>query len=354
MNKNDLLNRLVENGLDFLVRSIGDFERFPKYSVIHFYTAVELFVKARLMSEHWSLVFSKRQEPDWGDFVTGDFQSVTLDEAASRLQKAAHSGLSDQELQSFRNVRKHRNKMVHFFHEAHSVAENDKLRRTIAREQLNAWYLLHRLLTGQWKDIFEPWSERISQIDAELRKHRTFLQIVFDHKKPEIERLLEAGFIFKDCPSCGFMSLQHEATAGEIYESNCLVCGIGEKCIRIECPNCSEAVDFVNEGFATCTSCGKHLEPEQVVEVLIDNEAAYMATMDGDDSWDLGNCSDCDGYHTVVRIGDDKYLCARCFGEFEILHTCGWCNELNTGDMERSYMTGCSHCKGKAGWEKDD
>ena len=59
----DLFDRLVDNALDFLNRSIADFEKSPKYSVIHFYTAVELFVKARLMAEHWSLVVAKVLAP---------------------------------------------------------------------------------------------------------------------------------------------------------------------------------------------------------------------------------------------------------------------------------------------------
>lgn len=354
MNKDDLFSRLVDNALDFLSRSIDDFERFPKYSVIHFHTAVELLVKARLMSEHWSLVVSKRQEPDWEKFVAGDFQSVSLDEAATKLEKAARSGLSNPELQAFREVRKHRNKMVHFFHEAHSVAENDELRRTIAREQLNAWYLLHRLLTGRWKDVFEAWSRQISEINARLRKHHTFLQVVFEHLKPEIKRRERDGFLFKYCPSCGFISQQHEQAVEDIYESVCLVCWLKEKCLAIECPDCGRSVDFANEGFSTCGSCGKHLEPEHVVDVLIDDEAVHIAAMDGDDSWDLGNCSNCDSYQTVVRIADDKYICASCFEEFESLQSCEWCNELNTGDMEHSYIAGCNHCEGKVGWERDD
>ena len=32
-----------------------------------------------------------------------------------------------------------------------------------------------------------------------------------------------------------------------------------------------------------------------------------------DDSWDLGNCSDCEGHHTVVRLEEDSYLCTCCF-----------------------------------------
>jgi hypothetical protein len=134
-----LLDRLVINALDFLARSIADLEQQPKHSTINFYTAVELFLKARLMAEHWSLVVSKRYEPDWDKFLAGDFHSVSLDEAALRLKKTVRSGLADQELKAFQRVGAHRNKAVHFFHEAHSAEENDALLRVIAKEQLTAW-----------------------------------------------------------------------------------------------------------------------------------------------------------------------------------------------------------------------
>lgn len=350
MKKRDMLGRLVGNGLDFLTRSIDEFEQFPKYSVIHFYTAVELFLKARLMAEHWSLVISKRQEPDWDRFVTGDFQSVALDEAANRLQKVARSGLSTRELQAFQDVKTHRNKMVHFFHEAHSATDG-KLREAIAKEHLNAWYLLHRLLTDRWRDVFEPWLDQVGRIDAKLRKHRLFLQVVFDQLQPEIERLTQKGFVFRECPSCEFMSQRHEESAEKLYESVCLVCGLAESHVTIRCPKCGEPVDFVNEGFAECASCGEHLEPEHVADALIDPDAAHRAAREGDDSWDLANCGDCGGYHTVVRVGDAEYVCACCFATFESLQWCGWCNEPNTGDMEGSHVFGCGHCEGLSGWD---
>jgi hypothetical protein len=346
MDKKDLLDRLVENGLDFLSHSIREFKEFPKYSVIHFYTAVELLLKARLMFEHWSLVVSKQQEPDWDRFVAGDFQSVALDDAANRLQKAARTGLTDRELRAFRAVRTHRNKMVHFFHEADSV-EDGKLREKIAKEQFTAWYLLHSRLVDQWRDVFERWLGQIGEIDTKLREHRTFLQVVFDQKKPEIEKLREKGFAFDECPSCGFISQCHEQNGRVLYTSTCLVCGLSERHLTMECPACGEPVAFINEGFADCTSCGKHLDPEDIIDALVDHDAAHEAAREGDDSWDLANCGDCDGYHTVVRVGEDRYVCTRCFGEFESLQWCKWCNEPNTGDMEDSYFTGCNYCDGK-------
>ena len=347
----DLFDRLVANALDFLSRSIADLERRPKYSTIHFYTAVELFVKARLMAEHWSLVVSKRQDPDWENFVAGDFQSVSLDEAASRLEKTVRSGLLDQELQAFRRVRAHRNKVVHFFHEAHSAKENEELLRAIAKEQLTAWYLLHRLLTTRWKGVFAAWSEKIAKLDKQLRRHQTFLHVIFDQLKPELDQLVKKGFRFEKCPSCGFVSQRHDESSNEFYESLCLVCGLAQTCVEVTCPECGGQVTFSNEGFATCLSCEKSLEPEDLVEALTDTAEAHIASGEGEDY--LANCSECDGYHTVIPYGD-KYVCASCFGEFDHLETCGWCNEPNTGDMEHTYITGCNHCEGKAEWERDD
>lgn len=354
MKKEEMFSRLVENGLDFLFKAKSELKDQPKYSVIHFHAAVELFLKARLMHEHWSLVVSKRQVPDWGKFVTGDFQSVSLHEAANRLDKVVRSPLSKADIAAFLEIAKHRNKMVHFFHEAHSEEESSELTRKIVKQQLKAWYFLHQLLTVQWKDVFSNWQEKIGKIDTALRELHEFLQVVFDNLQPEIKALKARGFIFEQCPSCGFESKQHDDEVKVFYESKCLVCSLAEKCLKIECPSCGKLVTFRNEGFAICQSCGKSLEPKDVANAFVDVGAAYVAAMDGDDSWDTGNCSDCDGYHTVVQTEDDKWVCASCFGEFESLERCSWCNELNTGDMEDSYITGCNHCEGMVGWYKDD
>ena len=102
--QHELLQRLVENAMDFLSQSIREFDEQPKYSVIHFHAAVELFLKARLFAEHWSLVVSKRKDADWDDFVAGKFISVSLDEAASKLDKIVRTGLTKQELETFRRL----------------------------------------------------------------------------------------------------------------------------------------------------------------------------------------------------------------------------------------------------------
>ena len=351
MNQVGLLARLVENAIDFLGHSIREFETQPKYSVIHFHAAVELFLKARLLAEHWSLVVSIRRQPDWDGFVAGNFLSVSLGEAATKLDKVVRSGLTKQELEAFRRVTKHRNKMVHFFHEGVPGEEDGELRRGIAKEQLTAWYLLHQLLTSKWSDVFSKWSGKLREIDGRLRRLHEFLQVVFDQVTPEIERRRAGGSVFRDCPSCGFASQELAGEIGELCKAECLVCGLAGKCLMIECAECGTPVRFVNEGFGECGSCGRSFEPEDVVGALMDEGAAYVATKEGDELWDPGNCSVCDGYQTVVRLNDDgdRHICASCFGEFDSLHRCDVCNELNTDDMTDSVWFGCNVCDGISG-----
>ena len=354
MNKEKMFDRLVENAFDFLFKSISEIEDQPKYSVIHFYAAVELFVKARLMKEHWSLIVSQRQEADWDNFIAGDFQSATLTEAADKLKKVVGSSLSKAELDAFKEVSNDRNKMVHFFHEANFEEESGKFKLDIIRKELRAWFFLHQLLITKWNDEFSSWNNKIIELDTELRKLKEFLRAIFDNLKPKIEENKKKGIPYHKCPSCGFKAQELCEDKNTIYEAKCLVCGLVEKSLNIQCPECEGAVTMKVEGFGQCPSCAKNLEPEDVADALIDSSAAHIAVKEGDGSWDAGNCRECGGYHTVAHTENDEWICASCFETFESLAACGWCDEYNTGDLEHSYLSGCSHCDGMLGWHKDD
>ncbi|MDD4964083.1 MAG: hypothetical protein PHI11_09220 [Gallionella sp.] len=352
-NIDEMFAPLVENGLDFLERSTVEFEEFPKYSVIHFAAAVELFLKARLIAKDWKLIVITKSEEEIVNrhsFELGDFQSVNLGGAFKNLAKNGWK-VSKKEEAVFMKIGNHRNKMIHFFHRAHTAEESTALLTEIAREQLKAWYLLHRLLTDKWLNEFRDFVERFNNVDELFRKHKKFLEVVFEQKKPEIQELKTGGnYFFEKCPSCGFESFRHESEPQLHYAVDCMVCKFSEKHLRINCPKCDEIVDFVNEGFARC-DCGKNFEPDDLVDILTEHNPAYY----GKEAEDLGNCSECDGFHTVIQLDDqEKYICTSCFGEFNSLQSCGWCNEPNTGDMEFSYISGCNHCEGQAGWEADD
>ncbi len=66
----DHLTEIVANAIDFLTLATEEFGDRSKHSVIAFYTAVELMLKARLMEEHWSLVVGK--DADMNKFKSGD------------------------------------------------------------------------------------------------------------------------------------------------------------------------------------------------------------------------------------------------------------------------------------------
>ena len=350
VNYRNIFRRLVENAFDFLNYSIEEIEKRPKYSLIHFSAAVELLLKARLASEHWSLVVTQKQEADWQRFVNGDFRSVSLEEAAKKIDKIIRDGLTDRELRSFKDVAKHRNEVVHFFHKVNYEKNRAESVRKIVKQQLRAWYFLHRLLREKWKEFFEEWDEEILNIDKKLRQHKVFLQVIFDEKKELIQMRENMGALFTSCSSCGFQAQEHIHKTDTPYTSECLVCGVIDFCLKINCFDCQSEVIFVNEGFSMCKFCQRHHNPDDVVDHLlrhrpIDAAEVHMAIRDGDDSWDLGNCSSCGSYHTVVRIGED-HVCANCLGRFDFMSRCEWCGEFNTGDMEHSYVTGCNVCDG--------
>ncbi len=357
----ELRELLVLNAFDFLERAIDEFREEPKYSVIHFSAAVELFLKARLMAEHWSLVVSDRQSADWTRFVRGDFQSVTTTEAASKLEKVVRSGLSPDALSAFKAVANHRNRAIHFFHSAHtssgltdspqSMIEPESFK--IAKEQLVAWHRLHRLLQRDWKHEFERWLDKIDAIEARLKNHREFLALIFEEVTPILNECRSRGELIETCHACGFGSSVHQPGTNLSYEAPCKVCGFQTRCASILCPSCEEPVRFEGEGWTTCTACSVLLEPDHIADALEDEGEAFIAARDGDSSWDRGNCADCDGYHTVVRTSSIQWFATCCLVSYDSVEICGWCNETNTGDMEMSYHSGCNQCDGYGGWTRD-
>lgn len=351
MNQEQMLDRLVGNALDFLDRSLADLEASPKYSVIHFYAAVELFLKARLLAEHWSLVVAKRQDPDLRRFESGDFQSVSLDEAADRLDKVLQSPLTPAELTQFRNLAKHRNRMVHFFHEVAVVDAEAELRQTIAKEQLKAWHVLNRLLLERWEAVFGKWHAELVKVTAKLKRHSEYLEAVYENLKPEIEAKANAGATVQECPSCDFPSALVTEVLGDLSHSECMVCQYETQFLKVSCPDCEHSVMFTEDGFSKCDECGRKFEPRDLANLLAQDR---IGTKDYYESGLPAHCQACDGYQTVVEHGG-QYLCASCFAIYddEDLHQCAYCGDLNTGDMEDSFWAGCVACEGSAGHHRD-
>ncbi len=350
MNQKQIFNSLAKNAFNFLKQAIEEFDKSPKYSVIHFCAAVEMILKARLMMEHWTLIVTKPEQANLDKFMAGEFISVTMEESRARLRDIAKEDIPDDAFNSFRALANHRNKMIHFFHSG--IEKDDNAKAQIVAEHCRAWFHLHRLLE-KWDTYFKNFRSDISKANRAMKSHRKYLSAKFKVLKPELDAARLAGNVPQKCSACNFRAAIPKHLDQEITNLSCLVCDHFETQVEIECPHCNNQIIIASEGYGACHHCGGAIEPEHVVDALTDHATAHIEIMDGGDGWENANCATCDGYHTVVSRGG-FYFCGSCFDISDDVEYCGCCNEANTGDMEHSYAAGCNYCEGRMGWEKDD
>ncbi|MCX5082727.1 hypothetical protein [Streptomyces sp. NBC_00401] len=84
----------VENGMDYLLsvtRHLADrpTPRDLKYAVLHLHSAVEVLLKARLLQEHWALVFEKPESATRVQYEEAEFKSCGVVDAFKRLESIA-------------------------------------------------------------------------------------------------------------------------------------------------------------------------------------------------------------------------------------------------------------------------
>ncbi len=346
MSKDNLSDHLTKNAIDFLIRAIEDFKTQPKYSIIHFYSAVELFLKARLLSEHWSLVVQR--DPDRLKFEAGDFIAVTFADACARLEKVVQSPIPDNARKNFDAIRKHRNKMVHFFHEA--TLSSEAQIAAIAQEQLRAWYDLNKLLTVQWRSVFRRYGRQFRDIESRLSDHRAYLRAKFEDLEPDIEAEKTKGVNFRACGSCGFEASKINVILGALSGAECLVCRYKDKWLDLVCPDCGKTSALTEGGEFACQFCDHKLSQDE----LVDEINQFSITKDNYFEANVpANCSECEGHGSVV-LYEDNYLCVNCLRLTDSVNACQWCGEHSNGSMEDSYWLGCSMCEGSRGWHKDD
>ena len=346
-----MFSNLVENSLSFLNKAIVEIEDEPVFSLIHFYTGLELLLKARLMNEHWSLIVARKSIPDLQKFTSGDFQSINLDEILESLDKTLGIKVAKIHADAFHSVRKHRNRIIHFFHDAQTQEVKTE---QIVQEQLVAWHFLQQIIATQWSQIFKPWAKDLLAIDKGLRKYHTYLQIIFDQKAPILRQFKAQGFKIETFPSCSFKSLVCLKNIDFLYHAKCEVCNLSEPRINIECPYCAKITTYEGDSAAYCKHCKKGILLKQVEDILIDHGDLHIRAMEGDFSDPEASCVECDCFHTVINTKHNQILCMACLSEFPEIYFCEWCGEGNTKILENSYYEGCSQCNGASDRRRDD
>jgi len=343
--KEEMFNSLVKNAIDFVDSSLDDLGKRPKNSIVDFYTSIELFLKARLMKEHWTLILTKPESADIDSFQVGDFNSVFLSDSVKRLEHIMKEKIDDQTISKFRSLGEHRNQIVHFAHTGYS----DLSKASVVVEQWESWHYLHQLLTVKWKDIFNPYSTEIERIHARIMKEKEFLDARFKALKGSIDIEIKKGRKIVFCNHCekkaGVGS--KENTWGTDY--TCLVCGRDGVAIKsttdtLPCYSCGQEYEFFNKFIKNCPHCAAPVETEKFID-----ECAKRYT-EGDDWWEEGAphiafCHECDYPKASVFYIDGLWSCVSCFDRGWKAISCPSCNKFVTGDIERIQYWACHKCE---------
>jgi hypothetical protein len=337
-----MFDSLVANAIDFMQRSAAELEKQPKYSVIDFFGGVELFLKARLLRDHWSLVVAQPDKANLSKFLNGDFVSVGFKDAVYRLRHIVNEPVSPEEEASFNALREHRNKLVHFFHDKYTGTPEASTIAGVVSEQCKAWFYLHRLLTDRWANGFAKHKASIAGLDVIYRKNRRYLGARWDALEPEIKQHTKNGGQFLSCGFCGYAAASVESNNRGVYETICRVCDAASSSIRVKCERCDDLIEANDVGEGKCDNCGFELDWDFLAKTLslgeVDSPIAFCTC----------------GYalkQTVIPF-DNNYLCLSCHETGDRLDDCEWCSETHLGDMEASYITGCTQCEGH--WDRDD
>ena len=332
---------VVTNSIDFFNASIKDFKKRPKYSVINFCSGLELSLKARLLKEHWSLIVKRPEEAVLLRFQNGDFISVAVEEAIKRLVNVGNESFSRDETNCFERLRDHRNKVVHFCHDAYSSSPNPKLLEEVAAEQCMAWCYLHRRLTGPWASYFKKHRNAIERLNKRLHGHRVFLRAKFATLKPGIDKEISAGAEYQICSGCGCHSAKVDEVSEPVYEIECRVCGTRHTLLRVQCPKCGKPsnIDDLASGLCEDEDCGSEISLSDVMGV-------YVPSYDPRDEEEKAYyCAACEHPEPSATILGDRYFCFWCKEWFDATDQCEYCGGHLVGfDPIGSSLYGCFMC----------
>ena len=331
---------LISNGLDFLNKAREELQAGQaKFSIVSFWTAVEILMKVPLVNEHWTLACSGKKM-ERRKYLAGDFQSVTYDEACARLGDVLEKPLKKNTVELFNKVKNHRNRVVHFYHNELSEGDQQK----VLTEQADAWFALNRLMCDDWSSLF-GWDQSIKLAADEakmLRISAFYAGAKFRHESVQQELTIEirAGTSVSECTICGYPASLKQMLIPEIslYDKTCLVCNQQDIFLELDCPQCDEIVIMkAGEDDFNCSSCG--YESSRY-------EAFNPISADERNESDAACCSNC------LRIGSvcyfkslyDNFICTSCFNTYEIVGQCGRCLRWSTDVPAHSLTEGCAFC----------
>ena len=332
----EVLQGLIESGLRFVERSVAELEDEPDFSVAHFATGLELILKARLFSEHWSLIAAKPHDAAWNDLRSGSAMTLQASLLCKAVSKVTGERLDRQDA-AFGRAFAHRNRVLHFLMHAN--------RDEVAAEQLIAWWHLHRLITGAWKPVFEPFLTRIRHIDQKLLHSARYLNVRYDEHRKSLEEMEKGGRV-TTCPVCGYAAGKLRAHNRLVSEFECVVCTVALVVAKFPCGKWRSLEDGAGEDLC---DCGDHHSLEGLAGV-IDPMPNLRPKEQMIYEPNRAFCAECLHEEALVVPIETRGLACLFCGQlysYEDVSQCDSCSDSWAGaSLEASHFLGCERCEG--------
>lgn len=343
----EMFDALVRNAIDFIDASLDTLDKRPKNGIVDFYTAIELFLKARLMAEHWTLILSKPEGGNLQSFAIGDFHSVFLEDAARRLKEIVGSPLNERALDNFKALGEHRNQIVHFAHTDYSDVAGAKA--GVVVEQWTSWHYLHELLINHWGPTFAAYKIEFERLHSRMLEQHAFLGARYKEIESSIKNRIKQGELIDICSQCKMPSALVKETHKWGRDFECLVCQthgtlVTPTSATVTCDQCGKDFEFFKSGKQSCPYCSQAIDTDKLISLC------KRKFTEGDDWWEEGSphiaeCHICKYHSPSVFYIDGLWSCVSCFDRGWQAVRCSHCNEFVTGDMETIKHFACFKCE---------
>ena len=282
---------LIGNALDYLLlageQAREGSARMTKHALATLADGVELLLKARLEVYDWSLLFKSVDDADRAKIASGDFQSVTFDQAVKRLKQICGVEIEQERLRVLNSLRSLRNRIRHF-----AV----QVERGVAESLIAKTYSFAVDFTAA---NLEPHLD--AEAEGELKRLRRLLgeyEGFVEARQKEIKAILE----------------------GQDYS------------VHTECPRCLQETLYAQEGESSCAFCGYKAAGEEVAAEWFDRHYGHIwdpkerMMLDGE----IESCPECGRWASVY---DDIHgrICFSC-GETGNYTRCAYCDQLFSGE----------------------
>ena len=300
---------LVGNALDYLLlageMAGEDTPRMLKHAVATLADGVELLVKARLEVHDWSLLFKNVDDADRTAIESGEFVSVTFEQAIKRLKGICGVEIEKDHRVTLDALRKLRHKIRHFAVEA----EKTEVMSLITKAYSFAVDFVGDHLEH---DLDEPATHDLNKLRTLLGDFSAFVSERIKAIQPTLDAQKYA--------------------------------------VHMDCPRCLQETLYVDGGEVSCAFCGYNASSEEAVDDWIEQNYGHVSQKDMMTDPVVEPCPECMA-EACVRLEDRRgHQCLFC-GEIGEYTHCSRCGELFT-EVEGGIST-CPDCI-RAMVRKDD